>query len=572
MSPVTPGEGVDQARQHAAAQAAAADLRRVAAEGREIAHEIDGAGSVRNRVLEAVNVRTAKGVFHGYQKEAIRLSHIHELLVIPKGRRTGLTWAFAGDDAVTAATKRGEGGSDVFYIGPSFDMAREYIDACAGFARAFMGLDAQVGEFMFDDEDPSEPGHTRQIKAYRIDFASGYSIQALTSAPRSLRGRQGLVRIDEGAFVDNLAELLKAALALVMLGARVVVISTHNGVDNAFNKLIQEIRSGEREGFVYEVTFADALADGLYERIATIRGLELTEAARTKWIAKIRKLYGSAAAEELDAIPSRSSGTWLAHDLLERAEDPDVPVFRLSFDDAFAYRPDWEREAVVHTWCMEHLQPVLEKLGSLPIGVGGDFARWSDRSVIVPLQELQNRSWRMPFLVEMGNVPYTDQEYIWKFILHRLRFWRAKVDRHGNGDYLAERLLQEFGPARVEGVLAQAEWWRLQGAPLHQRFEDDRILVCRDSGFATDVRMIKVVNGAPNIPAERKAVKDEDGVKDVGKRHGDCGVGLFHASAALREGGVVEVGGETSEQTGAPAGYLGVETASPYEPLNLTGY
>ncbi|MFC4440803.1 hypothetical protein [Caulobacter henricii] len=572
MSPVTPGEGVDKAQQKVAAQAAAADLRRIASEGRAIAIEIDGAGSVRNRVLEAVNVRTAKGVFHRYQKEAIRLSHIHELLVIEKGRRTGLTWAFAGDDAVTAATKRGEGGSDVFYIGPSFDMAREYIDACAGFARAFMGIDAQVGEFMFSDEDPNEPGHSRQIKAYRIDFASGYSIQALTSAPRSLRGRQGLVRIDEGAFVDNLAELLKAALALVMLGARVVVISTHNGVDNAFNKLIQEIRSGERDGHVMTITFADALDDGLYERIATIRDLELTEEAKTKWVAKIRKLYGAAAAEELDAVPSRSTGSWLSYDLVERAEDPDVPVLRLSFDNAFAFKPDHIRQAEVADWCREHLAPLLEKLDGSSVGVGGDFARFSDLSVIWVLQELKDRSWRTPFVVEMRNVPYREQEYVWIFILQRIRRWKAKVDAHGNGSYLAERLMQTFGKVRVEGVKALKDWWRDQGAPLLSRFQDERIRIVRDRDIATDLRMVKVVEGAPAIPAQRTTEKDADGVKETGKRHGDAAVALFHASAALREGADVEVGGETAENTGAPVGYLGEEAAAPYQPLNLTGF
>lgn len=572
MSAVTPGEGVHQSKQLAADQARAAELRAHVADAREIRQEIDGAGSIANRVLEAVNVRTAKGVFHGYQKEAIRLSHIHELLVIEKGRRTGLTWAFAGDDAVTAATKRGQGGSDVFYIGPSFDMAREYIDAVAAFARAFMGIDAQVGEFMFADEDPNDPGHSRQIKAFRIDFASGYTVMALTSAPRSLRGRQGLVRIDEGAFVDNLPELLKAALALVMLGARVVVISTHNGVDNPFNKLIQEIRAGERDGHVMTITFQDALDDGLYERIATIRGLELTEEAKAKWVAKIRKLYGSAAAEELDAVPSRSNGSWLPYDLVERAEDPTAPVLRLSFDNDFAFKPDHLRQAEVEDWCRRELLPLLEKLGNNPIGVGGDFARFSDLSVMWLLEELQDRSWRTPFVVEMRNVPYREQEFVWKFVLRRLRRWRATVDAHGNGSYLAERLIQEFGQARVLGALWGKAEWRDEGAPLKQRFEDDRIKIVRDRDVTTDIRMVQMIDGAPGLPATRTSQKDQDGVKEVGKRHGDAAVGMFKASASLRAGAVLEVDGVTSGATGAPSDFQGDDGLDPYQPLNFSGF
>jgi phage FluMu gp28-like protein len=89
---------------------------------------------------------------------------------------------------------------------------------------------------------------TRQIKAFRINFASGFEIMALSSAPRSLRGKQGLLIIDEAAFVDSLAQLLKAAMAFLIWGGKVVVVSTHNGVDNPFNELLDEIRSEKKQG------------------------------------------------------------------------------------------------------------------------------------------------------------------------------------------------------------------------------------------------------------------------------------------------------------------------------------
>ncbi|WP_237172075.1 hypothetical protein [Pandoraea norimbergensis] len=62
---------------------------------------------------------------------------------------------------------------------------------------------------------------------------------ALTSRPSNLRGRQGTIVIDEAAFHDQLSELLKAALAMLIWGGRVRVISTHNGTDNAFNELVK---------------------------------------------------------------------------------------------------------------------------------------------------------------------------------------------------------------------------------------------------------------------------------------------------------------------------------------------
>ena len=130
---------------------------------------------------------------------------------------------------------KGEGGDDTLYISYSQDMAREYIDACAGFAKALMDVDAEVGEFMFDDEIPGTR-ETDKIQAFRIKFASGYEIQALSSAPRSLRGKQGRVRIDEAAFVNNLDELLKAAMALTIavltfLYCAIVIAITHFAAD-----------------------------------------------------------------------------------------------------------------------------------------------------------------------------------------------------------------------------------------------------------------------------------------------------------------------------------------------------
>ena len=88
---------------------------------------------------------------------------------------------------------------DTLYIGYNLDMAREFIDCCAMWAKAFDdgADDAGVAEFLFDD------GPTRRSQAFRIRFASGFEIVALASRPRSLRGRQGYVIIDEAAFHED---------------------------------------------------------------------------------------------------------------------------------------------------------------------------------------------------------------------------------------------------------------------------------------------------------------------------------------------------------------------------------
>ncbi|WP_211279520.1 hypothetical protein [Cognaticolwellia mytili] len=67
--------------------------------------------------------------------------------IAEKSRRTGLTWAQAGKDVITASKPRRRGGRNVFYVGSKQEMALEYIAACALFAKAFNQLaDADVYE------------------------------------------------------------------------------------------------------------------------------------------------------------------------------------------------------------------------------------------------------------------------------------------------------------------------------------------------------------------------------------------------------------------------------------------
>jgi phage FluMu gp28-like protein len=139
--------------------------------------------------------------------------------VAEKSRRVGITWAEAADAALSAAATAG---MDTWYLGYNRDMAREFVETAAAWARQFNKAAHAIEEVVLDDE-------RRDLLAYRIRFASGHKIVALSSRPSNLRGKQGRAVIDEAAFHDNLPELMKAALAFTMWGGLVRVISTHNG-------------------------------------------------------------------------------------------------------------------------------------------------------------------------------------------------------------------------------------------------------------------------------------------------------------------------------------------------------
>ena len=438
--------------------------------------------------------------------------------VAEKSRRTGLTWAEAADNVLIAGGERSAGGQNVYYIGYNMDMAIEYIEACAMWARVFDQAAGAIeeGEELFEDGRDD-----KAIKTYTIRFASGFRIVALSSRPANLRGKQGVVVIDEAAFHNDLDELLKAAIALLMWGGKVRVISTHNGVDNAFNQLIEDIRALKRAGSVHRITFDEACAEGLYHRVALRLHKEWTHETEVAWKAAIRKTYGEAADEELDVIPSQGSGTWLSGVLIE-ARMVEAPVLRYTCPKGFEKEPDAYRQGVIQEWLDAEVAPLLAKLDpKLQSVLGEDFGRSGDLTVITPAQIAQNLTRRVPFMLELRNMPHRQQEQILFFIGDRLpNFAKGALDARGNGSAVAEFMAQRYGWARIELVMLTETWYREQMPPLKAAFEDDTIEVPRDKDVASDLRMLKLIRGVARVPDAKSTGKDG------GQRHGDAAISI----------------------------------------------
>ncbi|HEY1136584.1 MAG TPA: hypothetical protein VGE64_03745 [Xanthomonadaceae bacterium] len=451
-----------------------------------------------------------------YQREWI--ADDSPLKVAEKSRRVGLTWAEASDNVLTASKARQSGGMNCYYIGYNMDMAIEYIEACAMWARVFNEAvsDIEEGEEVFKDGDDE-----KHIKTYTIRFASGFRIVALSSRPANLRGKQGVVVIDEAAYHNDLGELLKAALALLIWGGKVRVISTHDGDQNPFNELVTEIRSGKRKGKVHRITFREAVEQGLFGRVCMRKGVPWDAEEQAKWIADVYAFYGDSAEEELDVVPSQGSGAWLTSALIE-ARMYDAPVFRYDCPQGFERLPDTQRWDAVQQWLDTEIAPALAELD--PDGescYGQDFGRSGDLTVGVPCIIEKNLRRRVPFTFELRNMPHKQQNQVISFVLKRLpRFRKAAIDARGNGHAVAEFLAQEFGWHRVELVMLTEGWYREQMPPLKVAFEDDAIALPRDRDTLGDLRSIKVVKGVPRLPDKRGSGSDG------GKRHGDAGIAI----------------------------------------------
>lgn len=476
-----------------------------------------------------------------------------ELKVAEKGRRVGLTWAEAADNVLHAA--RADWPMNVLYISATQDLGREYIEAVSMWARVFDFAASRISEGLYDD------GEGRHIKTFEVSFpATGCRCVALTSRPTNLRGKQGVVVIDEAAFHADLPGMLKAALALLLWGGKVRVISTHDGVENAFAQLVDEVRAGKRgsNATVHRITFRDAVAEGLYRRVCLRRGIAWTQAGEDAWVRAAYEFYGDDAAEELDVIPSSSGGKYLSLALISQRmvpawsdATPDGPgLVRGKWDDAFAYLSEDVRRYAIAGWLEEHVAPHLDRLDPERRHVfGQDFARSADLSVITVLAEEADLSHRVRLVVELANCPFSSQQQILFGIvnaLQRRRFRGGAMDATGNGAALAEAAAQRYGTEMVEQVKLSAQWYLAHMPKLKAGLQDGTLHgIPRDDALRDDLRAIALVQGVPMIPKTNtaaggaRAAAAEGGAKGQ-RRHGDFAVSLLMAEYAWhREAGEI---------------------------------
>lgn len=470
--------------------------------------------------------RRSPGVFLDYQGKWVMDKA--RVKVMEKSRRVGLSWGEAEDAVECAAAANG---MDVWYIGYAKDMAIEFILDCAQWAQQLSGFacDIEAGEEIFIDGDERQ-----SVLKFSITFASGHRITALSSTPRNLRGKQGRVIIDEAAFHTDLAGLIKAAMALLIWGGEVRIISTHNGDDNPFNTLIKDIRAGRVPYSLHRVTFDEALSDGLYKRVCQRTGVDWTPEGEAKWAAEIRGQYGDDAEEELDCVPKHGSGAFLTRELVERAMRQGWKVLRDQRKPDFTFKPERTRELAILDWCEEHLKPELDALRELKdvtSYLGGDFARISDLSAFVPLIQLRNLKRRVPFIVELRGMPFAQQLQVLWYILDRLpNFVGAALDARGLGMQMAEATAQHYGPQRILMIQATQPWYLENLPPYKAAFEDQLIEMPMDADVLADHRVPRVIKGIPQIPD----LRTQDAEKK--KRHGDTFIGgalAWHASRVL---------------------------------------
>jgi phage FluMu gp28-like protein len=282
------------------------------------------------------------------------------------------------------------------------------------------------------------------------------------------------------------------------------------------------------------VTFDDALGEGLYKRICEVLKRDWSPEAEAAWRQGVIDFYGDDADEELFCIPSQGSGVYLTRALIETCLSREIPVIRYEKAAAFAELPDYTRKSEIDAWCEETLLPLLEVLDKERRHYfGEDFGRTGDLTVITPLAEQQNATFKAPFMLELRNIPFQQQEQILYYIVDRLpNFSHGALDARGNGQYLAERAMQKYGALRISQVMLTENWYRENMPKYKAAFEDRSILLAQDADVIEDHRAFKIIKGVAKLPESKTKGQDKK------QRHGDSGVsGAMAWYATRQEGG-----------------------------------
>jgi phage FluMu gp28-like protein len=439
-----------------------------------------------------------------------------------------------------AAKSKKAGGQSSYYLSYSKEMTQQFARDCAFWAKHIHAAASELEEVVLKDED-------KDITVYRIHFASSYEIWCLPSVARSLRSKQGRVIIDEAAFVEDLAALLKAAMALLMWGGCVRILSTHNGDDNPFNELIKEIQQGKKDYSLHTTTFDEALAQGLYKRICLVQKKTWTPEAQEAWRKEIIDSYGDGADEELFCIPVRAGTRYFPSALLETVSDPSAKVLRKSCDDGFTFEKKEKRVKEFDIWLKNEVRDTL-LLHANPVYLGEDFARSGDLTCIF-LDELMPDGKLLTFLViELRNVPFDQQLQVILYLMNNMpNFGGGAFDSRGNGQMIAEYAAQEW-PGYVYQLMITMAWYAQAFPKLKGRMEDATTAIPDDASIREDFRVVGIKAGVPCV------LERSGGIRE--RRHGDGAIAKLMAVYAA----------DNDEEKGyQPMTYEPVETPNRYK-------
>ncbi|MBU1067674.1 terminase family protein [Patescibacteria group bacterium] len=373
------------------------------------------------------------------------------LKIWEKSRRIGATYVQAYEDVRDCAATPD---LPVWFSSADESAAKEYILYCEQWVKVLDAAAHYLGEVIIDSE--------KDIKTFAIQFSNGARINALRSNPKSFRSKGGKVILDEFGFHDDADAMWKAAKPCITWGFPMRILSTHNGRNCRFFRMIEDVKQG-RGGFVLHSTdIFRAVDEGLAEKIA---GRPISRRERRQWLDDER-----AACQDED--------TWLQEFCCQ------------AVDEATAFLTYELIAACEASDCLK---------GDLPDGLylGMDIGRKKDLTVIWLVELVGDVAWTRLIKI-MEKAPFNAQREVLFALLPKVQ--RACIDSTGLGMQLAEEAQQVFGEYRVEAVNFTGPIKEDLAFGLRRRFDDRTVRIPVDREIREDLHSVrKITTAAGNI-------------------------------------------------------------------------
>jgi phage FluMu gp28-like protein len=299
-----------------------------------------------------------------------------------KSRQIGLSHTTSGTGVIWGAFH----GELTTIISVGEEESKEVLDKAKRHAKVLCGLGSEMAVPVRDN-------------ATEIVFASGGRVRALPSTGG--RGFSGNVFLDEYAYQPNPTKVWDAAAAVTMLGYKLRVVSTPNGVGDEFHNISKLARAEESQWAYHEIPIEQAMADGYPVDLARCWTLAKGDPRLFDQLFRCKFLDSS-----LQYIPSGM--------INDASQDRDIPP------TGFCY-------------------------------AGLDIGKKNDLTVLIVVKKVGEQC----FVVHIETRKRTDSQGLAEMVsaaMNRYNVQRLAVDETGLGTFPAGAMQKYYGAHRVEPV------------------------------------------------------------------------------------------------------------------------
>lgn len=357
--------------------------------------------------------------------------------IVEKSRRVGITYAQSYEDVEYSLTK---GRRKVWFSSRDDSAAAEYIDYCRFFLEQLFGTAAAyIGTEIVDP--------VKGIQSRLIRLKNGSEIHAMTSAPGRFRSKGGKVILDEFAYHEHQEELYAAAQPAILRGDPIRIISTYNGMNNLYYRLVQKVKAGQLDWSLHRIPLAEAVGQGLLDNI---KGSRTTPEEQAAWLAEVRKNCVSSDIwlQEYCCTPVDSATAFITYELLAQNAHEEKKIIR----------------------------DITEIRAMKDIYIGIDIARNVDLTAVW-INEKTDAGYITRRLITLKDMKFSDQKAIIWPLLALPNVHRACIDRTGIGMQMAEEAQETFGTYKIEGVYFSRELKEQLAYKVLTYLQDRRFLI-----------------------------------------------------------------------------------------------